>query len=157
MFQKCLKNYRQGPLFHPRKEGCEMKSRRRILLMVATLALAVCMAVAIGGCAPAGESTQSASSAPTTSSESAPASSANSEQDVSASSDASAQAVSVSSVPSASSAVPASSEQPAAAELDFYNPGDGYKLQQVVVLSRHNIRAPLSTTGSALDLATPHT
>ena len=30
-------------------------------------------------------------------------------------------------------------------------------MQQVVVLSRHNIRAPLSTTGSALDKATPHT
>lgn len=45
-------------------------------------------------------------------------------------------------------------EEPAT--QDFHNPGDGYKLQQVVVLSRHNIRAPLSTTGSALDLATPH-
>ena len=41
--------------------------------------------------------------------------------------------------------------------LDFYKPGDDYKLQQVVVLSRHNIRAPLSTNGSALDKATPHT
>lgn len=42
-------------------------------------------------------------------------------------------------------------------ELDFYDPSDGYTLKQVVVLSRHNIRAPLSTTGSALDKATPHT
>ena len=33
----------------------------------------------------------------------------------------------------------------------------GYKLKEVVVLSRHNIRAPLSTKGSALDTATPHT
>lgn len=33
----------------------------------------------------------------------------------------------------------------------------GYVLEEVVVLSRHNIRAPLSTTGSALDAATPHT
>lgn len=35
--------------------------------------------------------------------------------------------------------------------------GDEYKLKEVVVLSRHNIRAPLSTAGSALDTATPHT
>ena len=55
------------------------------------------------------------------------------------------------------SAGQSSSGQAAAAELDFDKPGDGYKLQQVVVLSRHNIRAPLSTTGSALDKATPHT
>ncbi|MDO4808242.1 MAG: histidine-type phosphatase [Coriobacteriales bacterium] len=43
------------------------------------------------------------------------------------------------------------------ATQEFYKPGDAYTLQQVVVLSRHNIRAPLSTTGSALDQATPHT
>ena len=34
---------------------------------------------------------------------------------------------------------------------------DSYKLKEVVILSRHNIRAPLSTAGSALDTATPHT
>ncbi|MBO7676203.1 MAG: histidine-type phosphatase [Erysipelotrichaceae bacterium] len=34
---------------------------------------------------------------------------------------------------------------------------DGYELEEVVVLSRHNIRAPLSTKGSVLDSATPHT
>ena len=34
---------------------------------------------------------------------------------------------------------------------------DSYKLEEVVILSRHNIRAPLSTTGSALATATPHT
>lgn len=34
---------------------------------------------------------------------------------------------------------------------------DGYQLEEVVVLSRHNIRAPLSTKGSLLDSATPHT
>ena len=33
---------------------------------------------------------------------------------------------------------------------------DGYSLEQVVVLSRHNIRAPLSGAGSALDTITPH-
>ena len=33
---------------------------------------------------------------------------------------------------------------------------DDYTLKEVVILSRHNIRAPLSTTGSALDIATPH-
>ncbi|MBR3638045.1 MAG: histidine-type phosphatase [Lachnospiraceae bacterium] len=34
---------------------------------------------------------------------------------------------------------------------------EGYELKQVVVLSRHNIRAPLSGAGSALDTVTPHT
>ena len=34
---------------------------------------------------------------------------------------------------------------------------DSYQLEEVVVLSRHNIRAPLSTKGSVLDSATPHT
>lgn len=33
---------------------------------------------------------------------------------------------------------------------------DDYKLEQVVVLSRHNIRSPLSGVGSALDTITPH-
>ncbi len=33
---------------------------------------------------------------------------------------------------------------------------EGYTLEQVVVLSRHNIRAPLSGKGSALDTMTPH-
>ena len=32
----------------------------------------------------------------------------------------------------------------------------GYKLKQVVVLSRHNIRAPMSTKGSTLELVTPY-
>ena len=34
---------------------------------------------------------------------------------------------------------------------------EGYTLEQAVVLSRHNIRAPLSGAGSALDTITPHT
>ena len=38
----------------------------------------------------------------------------------------------------------------------FYGPGEGYQLEQVVILSRHNIRSPLSGAGSALALATPH-
>ena len=33
---------------------------------------------------------------------------------------------------------------------------EGYKLEQVVVLSRHNIRSPLSGAGSALGTITPH-
>ena len=33
---------------------------------------------------------------------------------------------------------------------------DDYKLKQVIVLSRHNIRAPLSEKGSLLDSITPH-
>ena len=32
----------------------------------------------------------------------------------------------------------------------------GYELEEVVVLSRHNIRSPLSTKGSILDSATQH-
>ena len=58
---------------------------------------------------------------------------------------------------SASSASSDAETKEAAAALDFYKPSGDYKLEQVVVLSRHNIRAPLSTTGSALDQATPHT
>ena len=69
-------------------------------------------------------------------------------------------AQSTSSAQSGSAASSAASSQSstaqATAKLEFDNPGDGYKLQQVVVLSRHNIRAPLSTTGSALDKATPN-
>ena len=45
---------------------------------------------------------------------------------------------------------------PAADALDFFDPAGDYRLEQVVVLSRHNIRAPLSTNGSALAKATPH-
>ena len=42
------------------------------------------------------------------------------------------------------------------ASLEFYDPKGDYKLQQVVVLSRHNIRAPLSTNGSILAEASSH-
>ena len=35
-------------------------------------------------------------------------------------------------------------------------PAEGYKLEQVVVLSRHNIRAPLSSGSSVLGTITPH-
>lgn len=40
-------------------------------------------------------------------------------------------------------------------ELEFYDPGD-YRLRQVVVLSRHSIRAPLSSAGSTLQKASSH-
>ena len=33
---------------------------------------------------------------------------------------------------------------------------EGYTLQQVVIMSRHNIRSPLSGKGSALGTLTPH-
>ena len=33
---------------------------------------------------------------------------------------------------------------------------EGYTLEQVVVMSRHNIRSPLSGKGSVLDTVTPH-
>lgn len=36
------------------------------------------------------------------------------------------------------------------------NPGDGYTLKEVVILSRHNIRAPLSNEGSFLAKSTPN-
>ena len=42
------------------------------------------------------------------------------------------------------------------ASLEFYDPKGDYDLQQVVVLSRHNIRAPLSNNGSALAEASSH-
>lgn len=45
------------------------------------------------------------------------------------------------------------SERPAAADGLSQ---EGYKLEQVLVLSRHNIRAPLSRNGSVLDVITPH-
>lgn len=69
----------------------------------------------------------------------------------------SAQGSSAVSAQSSASASQGSDAKAATAKSGFGNPGDGYKLQQVVVLSRHNIRAPMSTTGSALDKATPHT
>ena len=46
--------------------------------------------------------------------------------------------------------------EPTLAEDPFYDPGEGYQLEQVVVLSRHNIRSPLSAAGSTLDMATTH-
>lgn len=36
------------------------------------------------------------------------------------------------------------------------SPGEGYVLERVVVLSRHNIRSPLSGKGSVLEQITPH-
>ena len=106
-----------------------MKKSKRILPALMTLVLALGMALLIGGCAQTSGSASSTSSASGTSAQSS----------------------------STASVEQSSSGQAAATEMDFDNPGDGYKLQQVVVLSRHNIRAPLSTTGSALDKATPHT
>lgn len=54
-------------------------------------------------------------------------------------------------------AQPAQTEQPAQAEV---SPGslsrEGYTLEQVVVMSRHNIRSPLSGNGTVLGKVTPH-
>lgn len=47
-------------------------------------------------------------------------------------------------------------ESPADANVRDTLSREGYTLKQVVVLSRHNIRAPLSTEGSALNNITPH-
>ena len=58
--------------------------------------------------------------------------------------------------PSGSATSVTSGTTPAAGAPDFFDPAGDYRLEQVVVLSRHNIRAPLSTNGSALAKATPH-
>ena len=44
-----------------------------------------------------------------------------------------------------------------AGSVNFLASADGYELEQMVVLSRHNIRAPLSGKGSVLDTVTPYT
>ncbi len=51
---------------------------------------------------------------------------------------------------------PSSPQQSASGEAVGSLSREGYTLEQVVVLSRHNIRAPLSGSGSALDKLTPH-
>ncbi|MEE3393786.1 MAG: histidine-type phosphatase [Lachnospiraceae bacterium] len=50
----------------------------------------------------------------------------------------------------------AASEEPDDENIRTTLSRDGYTLEQAVVLSRHNIRAPLSGAGSALDTITPH-
>lgn len=35
-------------------------------------------------------------------------------------------------------------------------PPEGYQLQQVLMMSRHNLRAPLATNGSVLEQSTPN-
>ena len=66
---------------------------------------------------------------------------------------------------SASGSAPATQAAPATDGEGSDEPADtatqpisyeGYKLEQVTVLSRHNIRAPLSSKGSVLDTMTPH-
>ncbi len=57
----------------------------------------------------------------------------------------------------ASAAAQAGTAQAQALPTDYQDPKGGYKLKQVVVLSRHGIRAPMSGEGSVLDAATPHT
>ena len=51
-------------------------------------------------------------------------------------------------------AEPETAKEPVIGEV--IDPGDAYKLKEVVVLSRHNIRAPLSSGGSASVDMTPH-
>ncbi|MBQ9068616.1 MAG: histidine-type phosphatase [Eggerthellaceae bacterium] len=142
-----------------------MKRSKHVLPVLAALILALCVIPLLGACAQSGAQNQAMSAAQ---SQSVSTSSSDTAQTVSASSATStissdtAQAASSSQAassdtPQNTSLDPSQNEQETAAELDFYNPGDAYQLQQVVMLSRHNIRAPLSTTGSALDKATPHT
>ena len=48
-------------------------------------------------------------------------------------------------------------EEPAeAADIPGSLSHEGYELEQVVILSRHNIRSPLSSKGSVLETITPH-
>lgn len=103
-----------------------MKTQRRVLALLVMVALACGLSLAVWGCAQSKGESASSSAAQ--------------EQSTSASGSASA----------------AASAQAEAAALDFHNPGEGYKLEQVVVLSRHSIRAPLSTKDSALGKATPY-
>ena len=103
---------------------------------------ALLAALAISACSPTSASSSSAASQAASSS--AASSSAQAQSDASSSS---APAQATSQTPSTSSAP---------AQPSYYSPGEGYTLQQVVVLSRHNIRAPLSTNGSALAQATTH-
>lgn len=52
---------------------------------------------------------------------------------------------------------PVAEEEPAAPDTAAPIVGDQYTLDKVVVLSRHNIRSPMSGSGSLLDEITPHT
>ncbi|MBR3226657.1 MAG: histidine-type phosphatase [Atopobiaceae bacterium] len=104
-----------------------MYNRNRIPFLVVVLVLSLGLALPLWGCSQTQGSSQNAASTQEQTTETAGKSGGESE--------AKAQA----------------------ATLDFHKPGDNYKLQQVVVLSRHDIRAPMSTTGSVLEQATPHT
>ena len=104
-----------------------MSNRNRIAFLAAVLVLSLGFALPLWGCSQPQGSAQSAASTQAQTAEAAKTGEAS------------------------------SAAKPEAAALDFHKPGNDYKLQQVVVLSRHNIRAPLSSTGSALDLATPYT
>jgi hypothetical protein len=55
-----------------------------------------------------------------------------------------------------SAATEVAADEPADENVRTTLSRDGCTLEQVVVLSRHNIRAPLSGPGSALDTITPH-
>jgi glucose-1-phosphatase len=143
------------------KKGLMMRNGKRILPLLAALALTLGLALSLGGCAQTTGSSQSGSS---TQNESSAQSGSTAQGESSSQSGPSAQGESFDQSGSSAQSETATSPEAAtqspdaqtAAGLDFDDPGDGYKLQQVLVLSRHNIRAPLSTTGSALDKATPH-
>lgn len=51
----------------------------------------------------------------------------------------------------------ADEDAPEAGAPDYHSPGEAYQLQQVVMLSRHNIRAPSSwyLSGGQMRMATP--
>ena len=65
------------------------------------------------------------------------------------------EAVSAETTTTAAEEIPAADEIPASMETNRPDTSD-YKLTQVTVMSRHNIRAPLVSNGAANVIATPH-
>lgn len=116
--------------------------KRYTIMAVLVLVLTCCFALPLGGCGQQQQAAQGEATAV---------------QGSEANEDAAAQSDSTSEADDATGEEAAAEGDATQAGLEFYDPNGDYTLKQVVVLSRHNIRAPLSTNGSALDLATPHT
>ncbi len=118
-----------------------------------TVFLILCLTLSLAACSGTASGTSSTSKPESPSS-------GTSQADTSKAEDASSETSSTQSLTStteSSESTPEPTEAPAPAESQT-NPisRDGYKLQKVVVLSRHNIRSPMSGKGSALDTLTPH-
>ena len=125
-------------------------ARKRLLAGLMILLTAV---FALAACAPAATQQQASASDPQSAQS---AQSAQPAQPASAASSESSAAASSSTDGAQAATTQAASSSTATTQADYHNPGEGYTLKQVLVLSRHNIRAPLSTNGSALAQATTH-